>query len=325
MRRIVLGLTAVLAAAFPARASQADYKATLQRFPPKAGITLAKMQADPARHVNQVVELRGTVAGISRTSSESTLLLRIASGETVVIPSSSGASLPEPGVQARALVTMTDKGQLRLLASVSESEAPEAPAAAASVPPSRFPKHPGAAPKLSRSEPATRSVALPDMKDLYTRYASVVRYFNKKLSQAQADKIARSIVNFSYQYNVDARLIMAVIATESNFKTTAKSRAGAMGLGQLMPGTARGLGVKNAYDPEENILGAVKLISKHQQKYSTSDPENWFALVCAAYNAGPNAVKKYGGVPPYRETRNYVEKVNNWYRIFAPDRYQATE
>jgi soluble lytic murein transglycosylase-like protein len=78
-----------------------------------------------------------------------------------------------------------------------------------------------------------------------------------------------------------------------------------------MPGTARGLGVSNAYDPEQNIAASIKLMSGHLSKYGD------LALALSAYNAGPGAVKKYKGVPPYRETRNYVQKVTKLYKALC--------
>jgi len=144
-------------------------------------------------------------------------------------------------------------------------------------------------------------------------YKDAVKTFNRRLSDAQATKIAVNIIENSIAWGVDARLIMAVIACESRFRPDATSPKGAMGLGQLMPATARGLGVRNAYNPEENIAGAIRLISGHLER--TGD----LALALACYNAGPGAVRKYGGVPPYRETVNYIRKVTEMYFRLAPE------
>ncbi len=148
-------------------------------------------------------------------------------------------------------------------------------------------------------------------------YVDFIKGYNKRLSAATAEKIARGVIGYSLEYGVDARLIMAILITESGFNPNAKSRAGAKGLGQLMPGTARELGVSNSYDEMDNLYGTVKLVSQHLSKYNTQTGGNDFesiVLMLAAYNAGPGAVKRHGGVPPYRETQAYVRKITAIYK-----------
>ena len=110
-------------------------------------------------------------------------------------------------------------------------------------------------------------------------------------------------------YGVDVNLLKAIAHTESNFNPNATSSAGAMGVMQLMPSTAKSLGIKDAYNARDNIMGGAKVISQHLSRYNGD-----VSLALAAYNAGSGNVKKYGGIPPFTETQNYVKKVLAYYK-----------
>lgn len=109
------------------------------------------------------------------------------------------------------------------------------------------------------------------------------------------------------KYNVPVKLLKAIGKAESDFDANAVSRCGAQGIMQLMPATAASLGVTDSFDPEQNIMGGAKYISGLLKKY---DGDTKLAL--AAYNAGSGNVKKYGGIPPFKETQNYVVKVTKF-------------
>ncbi|MBQ5430019.1 MAG: transglycosylase SLT domain-containing protein [Lachnospiraceae bacterium] len=112
----------------------------------------------------------------------------------------------------------------------------------------------------------------------------------------------------SEKYGVDEKLLVAIAYHESRFKTTATSRSGAMGLMQLMPKTAEGLGVKHPYDPEENIMGGTKLLSSLLKEFG-GNLDN----ALAAYSNGSSTVKKYGGVPPIRQAQEFVSYIHDVY------------
>ncbi len=122
------------------------------------------------------------------------------------------------------------------------------------------------------------------------------------------DRIEREVGVNARALGVDPALLEAIIASESGYDANATSRAGARGLMQLMPQTAASLGVTDAYDPAQNIRGGARYLRRLLDRFGTVE------LAVAAYNAGPSAVERYGGVPPYAETQNYVRAVMARYR-----------
>ncbi len=130
--------------------------------------------------------------------------------------------------------------------------------------------------------------------------------FNNVL--AGANHYRDSIAKAAATYDLPEKLIAAVMKQESNFNPEVISTAGAVGLMQLMPSTAKYLGVQNPTDNEQNIMGGAKYLRQMLNQFGQN-----LETALAAYNAGPGSVKKYNGIPPFKETQNYVQKVLNYY------------
>lgn len=127
---------------------------------------------------------------------------------------------------------------------------------------------------------------------------------NSVTATSSKSQILDMITKISEKHGVDDKLVKALIRQESGFNPKATSKSGAMGLMQLMPATAKGLGVQDAYNPVQNVEGGVKYLKSMLNRYNGN-----IILALAAYNAGPGAVDKYSGVPPYAETQNYVKNI----------------
>ncbi len=132
-----------------------------------------------------------------------------------------------------------------------------------------------------------------------------------KILDQRAEKYRRAIEQAAKKHSVSKHLIRAIIEVESCFDEKARSRVGAQGLMQLMPATAKQLGVKDSLNGEQNIAGGVRYYAELQRRFNYD-----YQMAIAAYNAGPTVVEKYQGIPPYKETQGYVKKVLKKYRAF---------
>lgn len=141
---------------------------------------------------------------------------------------------------------------------------------------------------------------------------SNINWYNTRL---RLNEFADTINVVSQEYGVNPGFVRAIIHAESAFNPLARSRKGAMGLMQLMPGTAKDMGVMDLTNPEQNIKGGVRYLAGLLKTFSGNE-----TLAAAAYNAGPGAVTRYGGIPPYEETQTYVKRV----KILA-DRYKTQQ
>ena len=293
-------------------------------------VSVSNLKSDPQDYIGKIFEIRGNLKGVIKSSGGDIIMICGKDGAFQIKTDKS--PIENPGPELACLVKI-GKGSVQSLSDLDlvactygvdlqriednwqESAIRKDVARAcrqrtASVAKSKK--------EISRGN-ASRFAQHFDMEDIVRAYRHAIKGFNSKLTDSEADKIARSIIGFSAKYKLDPRLVCAVILAESHFRIGATSRVGAQGLGQLMPSTAAGLGVDNAYDPVQNIYGSVRYIKGMLDRMTGHKDWNeltWndIAITLAAYNAGPGAVKRHGGVPPYRETQNYVRRVTSIYK-----------
>lgn len=323
--------------------ASAYFQARQARPPLLAAAQISDIVLHPGAYAGKTVEAPALVSGLVTAGDDRTALLSVG-GQSVAVPVPSslrGADWLDSGLRVRGLFLVvaddpTLPSGLRLLAAAPEGEivaaeqrqaaeraallARQTPLASRSLPLRRD----GRRGVIWVTDPASAGhpagALSPRALAIYGPYRSLVRCWNRRLSDIDVDKITTSILYFSDSNNIDPRLIVATIIAESDFDISSTSRAGAMGLAQIMPDEAHSLGVTNAYDPIQNIGAAAHLLRSHLDKYGGAPanagviPLSQIALTMAAYNAGPGAVHKYHGVPPYRETQHYVARIAKLYR-----------
>lgn len=264
----------------------------------------------------RTLEIQGQLKGTFSTNSMTAVLLEMANGQTVVIEATKVPQWASDGeAQVRAIVTASRSAvnaplKANLVAIAYEEEVRRLEQKNYKATKTAAKTRAKTSTYVASRGGKAREWYLPP-NEATPIYASYIKKCNSRLTNAEASRIAQGIIGFSQHYAVDPRLIVAMVMVESNFDPNSTSRSGAMGLGQLMPGTAKWMGVSNAYDSIDNLAGCVRLVRTHLQEYShkANNFDDWLALTLAAYNAGDGAVRRHGGVPPYRETQAYIRKV----------------
>ena len=166
-------------------------------------------------------------------------------------------------------------------------------------------------PVVGTSLPARAALA-----PVVARYSSALASVNAPLSPSARENMAERLLLLSSYYQIDPRLLLAIVTVESSWHAGAVSPVGALGYGQLMPATAAHLQVQ-ALEPYENLDGTARYLRRMMMHFASADPTTRVQLAIASYNAGPNAVDHYGGVPPYAQTRLYVHRVLAQWQHFS--------
>ncbi len=315
-----------MATVLPVSAStQADYLMTRAKHEIVMQKTDQPLTAQFPELAGKVIEVQGTVTGITNNvtsliHTSAGYLLQLDSGQVVPVKSELNdpdivvgnklhvlARVPEAGATLHE-ITETPSGGLvpstngsTLTQQFTQAIPPKVIVAQAqqSAPQVKTPK-------IAVKKAPARAKA--QVSEKVAIYANRIQRVNGDIERPIAEKIAQRLLEKSNKYNVDPRLVFAVMAQESRFDPRAVSPAGARGLGQLMPATARSLGVRNSFDITQNVEGTVRYLDEMLNTHGGNT-----RLALAAYNAGPGNVRRYGGIPPFRETQNYVSRITSHY------------
>ncbi len=307
------------------------YLTARQQLNPVTNIPPGALASLNASLSGTVLELRGEIVAVLSPGSEATdppgscLLLQTDSGVTVALDYLQSDIELTVGQRVAVLASIPENPQnsehLQIEYMIPEQDLPGAPTSNAAN------TEPNASPPRNEGPPGPEGPELPLPPQsvpvgLYApqklqAYQAWIASHNSNLSLAERELIVRWVLYHCYNLGVDHRLIFSVILAESNFDPNSRSHAGAQGLMQLMPGTAQRLGVADPYYFPENIRGGVEYLAKYLRQFRGETNYRQCALALACYNAGPNAVKQYGGVPPFPETRQYIRRVTQqFYELY---------
>ena len=353
--RVTAVLSILLIPASALGVSPEEYLKLRAKHRPDLRLSYAVIQESPGQYVEKVFELRGVVDGFVRRDSVLGFMLTLEGRQAAMVNGTEADSvvITSPNKQRlRVLAKVADSGagnvaSLDALAVANDAElailerelARKAPPAVQSPAPNRKGTRPavangtrGITPSRGGATLASMGVSAlaarvlsPEAQQIYPYYRDHVWSCNKRLNQDEVDAIAVSLLYYCQAWQVDPRLAVAMIMAESDFRPHITSHKGAMGLGQIMPDEARVHRLQNPYDPVENLGAAIRILRGKLDRYRdhTYPPGqytlNQIKLALASYNAGPGAVRKYGGVPPYKETRNYIKKILRIYSDLCGD------
>jgi hypothetical protein len=215
---------------------------------------------------------------------------------------SGGTSAPPSAQPPAATPTLAASG----IETTSWPLGPASPTPPVSIPSFPYWSYTGPSPYSPAYSPAP-----PPISDRAAKFAALIKKYNQRLSDEWALALANALLYYCDWYGVHPALGFAMIACESSWNPNDVSHAGAMGLGQLMPVNVRGMGVSDPFDPMQNLNASLRLLRGQLEQYQGRPYSEQLALALACYNAGSGAVRRYGGVPPYSETINYIRKVSN--------------
>ena len=277
-----------------------------------------EVSAQLAGLAGKTLELEGTVACTFDGKNGPGFILTLPGNQLVTVLSAQPDPMVQAGYTLQTLARVpADGGELLrcvTLTTVGDYDIPTQPVLPKLTYVATVPPPPEVPAIVAPPAPApAQSVSLPGYlrADVVNAYADCISEYNHHLDYNARYGIAYNILKKSAEMEMDPRLIFALIRAESDFDQYCVSHAGASGLGQLMPETAAGMGITDIFDVEQNIEGSVR------ELHDCLDTFGDVKLALAGYNAGCGAVRKYGGIPPYRETQNYVRTVWSLYCALA--------